>query len=94
MILYLFGLLGVAVFATGSVLTTGRKNLDWLGMVVLAVVTAIGGGTIRDLLLDRNPIFWVADQMHLVVILGAAALTLVYVRFHQPPWMALLVVTG
>jgi uncharacterized membrane protein YeiH len=91
MILYLLSLLGVAVFAASGALAAGRKNLDWLGVVVLAVVTAIGGGTIRDLLLDRHPIFWIADQTHLLVILAAATLTLVYVRFRQPPWTALLV---
>lgn len=91
MILQLLSLIGVAVFAASGALAAGRKNLDWLGVVILAVVTAIGGGTIRDLLLDRHPIFWIADQSHLVVILGAAALTLIYVRFRQPPWTALLV---
>lgn len=69
----------------------GSQNLDWLGVFVLAVVTAIGGGTIRDLLLDRHPIFWVADPTHLLVILAAAALTLACVRLRQPPWTFLLV---
>jgi uncharacterized membrane protein YeiH len=91
MILYLLGLLGVVVFAASGALAAGRKNLDWLGVAVLAVVTAIGGGTIRDVLLDRHPIFWIADQTHIVVILVAAALTLAYVRFRRPPWTALLV---
>ncbi len=91
MILDLLGFLGVAVFAASGALAAGRKNLDWLGVVVLAVATAIGGGTIPDLLLDRHPIFWVADQTHLAVILVTAALTLLYVRFRQPPWSALLV---
>lgn len=91
MTLYLLSLLGVAVFAASGALAAGRKRLDWIGVLVLAAVTAIGGGTVRDLLLDRHPIFWIADPIQLVVILGAAVLTLIYVRFRRPPWTALLV---
>jgi uncharacterized membrane protein YeiH len=91
MILYLLSLLGVAVFAASGALAAGRKGFDWIGVGVISGVTAIGGGTIRDVLLDRHPIFWIADPLQLVVILGAAALTLLYVRFRRPPWSALLV---
>jgi len=51
----------------------------------------VGGGTLRDLLLDRHPIFWIQDVTYLVVIVAAAALTLVYVRLRRPPGRALLV---
>jgi uncharacterized membrane protein YeiH len=54
-------------------------------------VTAIGGGTLRDLLLDRHPIFWIADPTYLLVILGATACTLLYVRFRVPGRRGLLV---
>ena len=91
MILYFLSLFGVAVFAASGALAAGRKGFDWIGVGVISGVTAIGGGTIRDLLLDRHPIFWIADPLQLVVILGAAALTLLYVRFRKPPWTALLV---
>jgi uncharacterized membrane protein YeiH len=84
-------LLGVAVFAISGVLAAGRKRLDWLGVVVIAVVTAIGGGTLRDLLLNRHPIFWIADPRYLGVILAATACTLSYVRFRIPNRRALLV---
>jgi uncharacterized membrane protein YeiH len=56
---YILNLFGVAVFAISGVLAAGRKSLDLLGVVVVAIVTAIGGGTLRDLLLDRHPIFWI-----------------------------------
>ena len=91
MTLYLLSLLGVAVFAASGALAAGRKGFDLIGVGVISAVTAIGGGTIRDVLLDRHPIFWIADPVQLVVILAAAALTLVYVRFRKPPWTALLV---
>ena len=67
---------GIAVFAISGALAAGRKSLDWLGVAVIAVVTAIGGGTLRDLLLERHPIFWIADPNYLVVCLVATAVTL------------------
>jgi uncharacterized membrane protein YeiH len=91
MILYILSLIGVGVFAASGALAAGRKSFDLLGVIVISGVTAIGGGTLRDVLLDRHPIFWIADPMQLVVILAATALTLVYVRFRRPPWTALLV---
>jgi len=91
MTLYLLSLLGVAVFAASGALAAGRKGFDLIGVIVISAVTAIGGGTLRDVLLDRHPIFWIADPLQLVVILAAATLTLVYVRFRRPPWTALLI---
>lgn len=91
MIFYVFSLLGVAVFAASGALAAGRKGFDLMGVAAIAVVTAIGGGTIRDLLLDRHPVFWIADPMHLWIVLAATVLTLVYARFHRPPWHALLI---
>jgi uncharacterized membrane protein YeiH len=88
---YLLDLLGVAVFAVSGVLAAGHKSLDVLGVVVIAVVTAIGGGTLRDVLLDRHPIFWIADPTYLLVILAATAVTLGYVRFWIASRRALLV---
>jgi uncharacterized membrane protein YeiH len=81
----ILGLLGVAVFAVSGAIAAGRKGFDLLGVVVIAVVTAVGGGTIRDVLLDRHPIFWLAYPVHLVVILAATGLTVIYVRFRKPP---------
>jgi len=90
-LLFVLNLLGAAVFAISGVLAAGRKSLDLLGVVVIAIVTAIGGGTIRDLLLDRHPIFWFHETEHLLVIVAAALLTLVYLRFRRPPERSLLV---
>ncbi len=55
------------------------------------MVTAIGGGTVRDLLLDRHPIFWIRDPKYLVVCLAATALTLLYVHLRIPAFRALFV---
>lgn len=90
MIPYALDLAGVAVFATSGALAAGRKSLDLLGVVVIALVTAIGGGTVRDLLLDRT-VFWIADPSYLVVIVIAALSTVGLVRFRAPPGKALQV---
>ena len=75
-------------------LTAGSKSLDWLGVAVIAVVTAIGGGTLRDVLLERSPIFWIADPTYLLVILAATGLTLFYVHFRVPNRRRLLIADG
>lgn len=89
-LLYVLDLIGVAVFAVSGALAAGRKRLDLLGVIVLGLVTAIGGGTIRDLLLDRHPLFWLADPAYLIVIGASALLTVAYVRWRPPPAAALL----
>ena len=84
-------LLGIGVFAVSGALAAGRKRLDLLGVFVLASVTAIGGGTVRDLLLDRHPLPWLTDASYLGVIVTAVALTFAYVRWRRPPLASLLV---
>ncbi|HMO05855.1 MAG TPA: trimeric intracellular cation channel family protein [Kiritimatiellia bacterium] len=93
-VLYAMSLLGVSVFAVSGALTAGRKNFDIFGVVVIAVVTAIGGGTIRDLLLDRNPVFWIGDTNYLRASTAAALLTVLVVRYRRPPLRLLLYADG
>lgn len=90
MLLYVLDLIGVAVFAVSGALAAGRKRLDLLGVIVLGLVTAIGGGTIRDVLLDRHPLFWLADPAYLIVIVAAALMTVAYVRWRPAPEATLL----
>lgn len=88
--LHLIDLLGVAVFAASGVLAAGRKHLDWFGVLVIAMVTAIGGGTLRDLLIDR-PVFWLAGTSYLWVIILATFITMLVVRVREIPLRALLI---
>lgn len=88
--IYLLDMFGVAVFAISGALTAGRKGMDLFGVVVVAIVTAVGGGTLRDLLLDRQA-FWISDPTYLLAILAGTAAILVYVRFFRPPEGSLLV---
>ncbi|SEP91897.1 Uncharacterized membrane protein YeiH [Solimonas aquatica] len=75
---------GVGVFAVSGALAAGARRLDLIGVIVIATVTAVGGGTLRDLLMNRT-VFWFADPAYLIAIFVAAALTMVYVRFRHPP---------
>ena len=77
-------LVGDAGFAVSGALAAGRKHLDLFGVYVLAVVTATGGGTLRDVLLDRHPVFWVARPSVLVVALVAATATVAFARWGTP----------
>ena len=90
-ILYCLDLVGVAVFAVSGVLAARSRGLDLLGVIVIAAITAIGGGTLRDLLLNRYPIFWITDAQYLTVVITSALLTVGYVRVRPPPGNALLV---
>src|SRR5690554_6158158 len=77
---YWFDHLGVAVFAISGTLLAFRKSLDGVGAIVLATVTAVGGGTTRDLILGL-PVFWVYDTYYLLTILVAVALTIIWLRY-------------
>lgn len=83
-LLYWVGLVAVAVSALTGVLDSGRKQMDLIGAVLVGVATALGGGTVRDLLLDRN-VFWVVDQTYLVIALAAGIVTFFAVRNRPLP---------
>lgn len=78
------GFAAVAVCAVTGVLEAGRKPMDLFGVVVIALVAALGGGTLRDLLLGRR-VFWVADHRLLVAALGAGLVTFFVARLVRVP---------
>ena len=78
-LLYYLNIFGIIVFALSGALMAGRYKLDPFGVVVLASVTAIGGGTIRDVILQA-PVFWVVEPYYLYVILATALLTILLIR--------------
>jgi uncharacterized membrane protein YeiH len=87
----LIDLAGVAVFAVSGALAALRARMDVLGVGVVAAVTAIGGGTTRDVLLDRHPVFWIEDPTYLAIILVAAAATVAWTRIGRAPGNSLAV---
>lgn len=77
---YFADLAGVTVFAIAGTLLAFRKEMDVFGALILASVTAIGGGTTRDLILHQ-PVFWVHDPTYFVAILAAVIVTAIWLRF-------------
>ena len=73
MLLYSLDLFGTAVFAVSGAWLACRKEMDIFGALVLAFVTAVGGGTIRDLLIGSIPVFWIKDTLYLLTIIAATA---------------------
>jgi uncharacterized membrane protein YeiH len=78
---YWLDMAGVIVFALSGVILACRSRMDPFGMLVLAAVTGIGGGTLRDLVLGVRPVFWVADPTYLWVILATVALSILGFRY-------------
>lgn len=74
-IIYLLDLIGTFVFAISGIRMAARTNMDIFGASVIGFVTAIGGGTVRDLLLNSHPITWMADMTYPMVILAAVPFT-------------------
>lgn len=75
-------LLGVAVFAVTGALVASRKQMDIVGFALLATVTGIGGGTLRDLILGVQPVFWVREPFYVVVCVVVAVV--VFFTAHIP----------
>ena len=80
----------VASLAAAAVIEAGRKRYDLFGMLVIAVSAALGGGSLRDMLLDQ-PVFWVRDQTYLMTALAAAFLTFFQARQRKVPMHFFLV---
>lgn len=70
---------GIAVFAATGALAASRKQVDMIGFLFFAAITGIGGGTVRDLILDV-PVFWVANPDYLVICVATAVI--VYFTAH------------
>jgi len=80
-LLYWLDLAGVTVFALSGVIVALRSRMDPFGMLVLAAVTGIGGGTLRDLVLGDTPVFWVADTTYLWVVVATVVLASIGFRY-------------
>ena len=78
-LLFWVGLAAVAVNAISGVLEAEDKRMDLLGAIMVALATALGGGSLRDVLVDR-PVFWIVDQTYLAVGIIAAVATFFWAR--------------
>ncbi|MEQ1629326.1 MAG: TRIC cation channel family protein, partial [Gallionella sp.] len=74
-LIYLLDLSAVAVCAITATLEAHRRELDLFGVWVIAIISGIGGGTVRDILLGRLPVYWVHDPVYVMVGIVAGTLT-------------------
>lgn len=78
---YALELFGTFVFAISGALAIEDKEHDWFGAGFMGFVTAIGGGTLRDLLLDSHPLVWIGDINFLYAIVAGVVFTFIFYRF-------------
>lgn len=89
MLLYFLDLFGTVVFAISGVILAVRLRMDVVGVSVLAAVTAVGGGTIRDAILDV-PVFWLHDNNYIWLIVATCLLSIMLMKVYQRiPWWVL-----
>jgi uncharacterized membrane protein YeiH len=78
MFYFLMDLLGTVAFAISGVLVAMEKRLDLFGVFIIAFVTAVGGGTLRDLLIGNTPVAWMLESTYIVTIVGTVILAIVF----------------
>ena len=89
-LIYALDLFGVSVFALTGALKASQKDMDVFGMMLMAAVVGIGGGTVRDLLLGIRPVFWV-DRLEYILICVVIAVGVFFIAHRLPSrqrWLA------
>ncbi|QPF94463.1 trimeric intracellular cation channel family protein [Bradyrhizobium commune] len=90
-VLHLLALVALTAQGMTAALAAGRRSMDWLGVCFLGSITALGGGTLRDLLLGHYPLVWVANPIYLVLPGVAALLTILFARLVHRLKLAFIV---
>ncbi|MGW8948541.1 trimeric intracellular cation channel family protein [Streptomyces sp. NPDC055709] len=85
-------LLGISAFAASGVLAAHRARMDPFGGLVLAFAASVSGGTLRDVILDRHPLYWTHDWQLLAVIGLVAVATMAYLHRWELPHRTLMIV--
>lgn len=80
MFYFVIDILGTIAFAISGVLVAMDKRLDVFGVLIIAFVTAVGGGTLRDLLIGIKPVGWLNAPMHLLIIVITVLLAIIFVK--------------
>lgn len=73
--------IAIVAEAMTAALAAGKREMDWIGVALLGCVTALGGGTVRDVVLGHHPLTWVAHPSYLLLTGGAALLTIAMARY-------------
>lgn len=68
--------IGITAEAMTAALSAGRQKMDLFGVILIAAITALGGGTVRDIVLQHFPIRWVGEPIYLIIVIGAALVTI------------------
>jgi uncharacterized membrane protein YeiH len=74
---YTIDILGTIAFAISGVLVAMNKKMDLFGILIIAFVTAVGGGTLRDILIGQTPVGWMKDMTFTYVILGSTVFAVI-----------------
>lgn len=80
---YASDLFGVAVFAISGALVAGRNSMDLFGVIVVGILTALGGGTMRDTILGNFPVAWIKNDTYIYVACFASVGTVVWVKLFS-----------
>jgi len=79
-LLYIY-LIAITAEAMSGALAAGRRNMDLFGVALIAFVTALGGGTVRDMLLGNYPVSWTQHPSYIYLTIGAGLFTMIIARF-------------
>src|SRR5690606_35537344 len=74
-------LIAIVAEAMTAALAAGKREMDWVGVCLLGCVTALGGGSVRDVLLGNQPLTWVQHPSYLLLTGGAALFTIAVARY-------------
>lgn len=80
-LLYYLDIIGTFIFAISGCILAERKKMDVFGFFIIGFITAVGGGTLRDLLIGRSPVFWLNDRNYFIVIVAATILVFFVPKF-------------
>jgi uncharacterized membrane protein YeiH len=72
--------MGIIAFALTGIYEARKKGMDIIGVYAVAMITAFGGGSLRDVILDRHPLFWIEHHGYAVVLFGLSVVTVLAVR--------------
>lgn len=90
-VLHLLAYVAISAEGMTAALAAGRRSMDYVGVCLLACVTALGGGTLRDLFLGHYPLVWVANPVYLALPGGSALLTILIARMVHRLHVAFIV---
>ena len=76
----LFEIIGTVAFALSGLIEAARKKLDLVGMIMVSGLAAFGGGTLRDVLLDRRPFFWIENSIWVWFLIAVCIVALLFMR--------------